>query len=170
MNITSVRLIYFSPTRTTKTVLAAIADGLGCPAVHHTDLTTPKNRSAAERHLSDDLILIGMPVYEEYIPEIVKDTLLEFRGHAQSVALVSVYGNIGFGMSLKDLTVIARAMQLTPAAAAFIGEHSFSCPDIPLAAARPDDQDMVKARAFGADVARKLSAASSYVVVNLTQF
>lgn len=128
MEFASVRLIYFSPTHTTKKVLTAIAKGISCATVYHTDLTTPKKRSTAERTLHDDLILLGLPVYEEYLPEIVKETLSEFKGHSQPAALVSVYGNIGFGMSLKELVSLTESMRLTPVAAAtFIGEHSFSC-------------------------------------------
>jgi ferredoxin len=166
MEITSVRLIYFSPTHTTKKVLTAIAKGIGCATVHHTDLTTPKKRASAERTLQDDLILLGLPVYEEYLPEIVNETLHEFKGCSQPVALVSVYGNIGFGMSLKELTSFAQSMQLTPVAAStFIGEHSFSCREIPLAAGRPDEQDLKKAETFGADLACKLSAMTSVAEV-----
>jgi hypothetical protein len=83
-----------------------------------------------------------------------------------------VYGNIGFGMSLKESTSLARSMRLTPVAAAtFIGEHSFSCPEIPLAAGRPDGQDLSKAETFGAELARKLTAISSpSEIAPLTQF
>ena len=162
MEITSVRLIYFSPTHTTKKVLAAIANGIGCTTIHHTDLTTPKKRSTAERILQEDLILLGLPVYEEYLPDIVKETLLQFQGYSQPVTLVSVYGNIGFGMSLKELTSLAQSMQLAPVAAAtFIGEHSFSCQEIPLAVGRPDAEDLKQAETFGADLTRKLAALSS---------
>lgn len=162
MEIASVRLIYFSPTHTTKKVLTAIANGVGCATIHHTDLTTPKKRLTVDRTLQNDLILLGLPVYEEYLPDIMKETLSEFQGHSQPVALVSVYGNIGFGMSLKELTSLAQSMQLVPVAAAtFIGEHSFSCQEIPLAAGRPDEKDLRKAESFGADLARKLAALSS---------
>jgi ferredoxin len=135
---------------------------VGCATIHHTDLTTPKKRLTADGSLQEDLILLGLPVYEEYVPDIVKETLLQFQGHSQPVTLVSVYGNIGFGMSLKELTSLAQSMQLVPVAAAtFIGEHSFSCQEIPLASGRPDGQDLRKAEAFGADLGRKLAAISS---------
>ncbi len=39
MRIDEVRLIYFSPTRTTKSALMAIAEGLGAGRVEHLDLT-----------------------------------------------------------------------------------------------------------------------------------
>ena len=41
MNIEKLRLLYFSPTQTTKKVLNAIADGLKIEAVLDSDLTLP---------------------------------------------------------------------------------------------------------------------------------
>jgi hypothetical protein len=41
MDINSARLIYFSPTRTTRTVVEGIAQGLRIVTVEHVDLTPP---------------------------------------------------------------------------------------------------------------------------------
>ena len=44
------------------------------------------------------------------------------------------------------------------AAGAFVGEHSYSTPETPVAAGRPDTQDLAEAEAFGAAVREKLAA------------
>lgn len=44
------------------------------------------------------------------------------------------------------------------AAAAFVGEHSYSTPETPVAAGRPDAQDLARAAEFGAAVRKKLAA------------
>ena len=45
MNIEKLRLLYFSPTQTTKKVLNAIAAGFKPEAVIHIDLTLPDSSS-----------------------------------------------------------------------------------------------------------------------------
>lgn len=42
--------------------------------------------------------------------------------------------------------------------AAFVGEHSYSTPETPVAAGRPDAQDLARAAEFGAAVRKKLAA------------
>jgi len=66
------------------------------------------------------------------------------------VVLIAVYGNIDFGLSLIKLNDISKQVNLqVVAAAVFIGEHSFSTKDNPIAKNRPDKFDLQKAREFG---------------------
>jgi ferredoxin len=44
------------------------------------------------------------------------------------------------------------------AACTFIGEHSFSGPKTPIAAGRPDSEDLTKAEAFGKKISDKLTS------------
>ena len=150
MYIQSANLIYFSPTRSTKKILMAIAKGFGIDRPKLTDITTPAQRSQADMTVREDIAVIGMPVYEEFIPDLVRETLKRLKGNGQPLVLVSVYGNIGFGMSLVELNAIAAESNLRPiAAAAFIAEHSFANSDNPLATGRPDENDLQIARNFG---------------------
>ena len=52
----------------------------------------------------------------------------------------------------------ARQGFVPVAAAAFVGEHSYSTPETPVAAGRPDAQDLARAAEFGAAVRKKLAA------------
>ena len=63
MRIDEVRLIYFSPTRTTKITLMAIAEGLGAGRVEHLDLTPAGAQSGEFEEIRDELVIIGTPVY-----------------------------------------------------------------------------------------------------------
>ncbi|HKI50218.1 MAG TPA: 4Fe-4S dicluster domain-containing protein, partial [Desulfobacteria bacterium] len=47
------------------------------------------------------------------------------------------------------------------AAGAFIGEHSYSTPDRPIAEARPDKKDLNEAQTFGAHIRKKLAPVES---------
>ena len=59
-----------------------------------------------------------------------------------------------------DLTL---SLGLTPfAAGAFIGEHSYSTPEMPVAEGRPDSMDIADARIFGGQCARKLDSSGAF--------
>ena len=62
-----------------------------------------------------------------------------------------------FGVALQEMAAIVseRGFHVV-AGAAFIGEHSFSHDKLPLAAGRPDPQDLQTAQSFGAQVVSKL--------------
>ena len=61
-------LIYFSPTGTTRKIVAAIAAGFTAQHVEHYNLT----RDITPRHkqLYDGVAIIGVPVYAGRVPEI----------------------------------------------------------------------------------------------------
>ncbi len=151
--------IFFSPTGTTKHVLLGIIQGIAPDEIKGYDLTPPINRESfhLEFDQEDNLVLLGIPVYEEHVPHFLWDTLNGIKAKGQSIILVVVYGNIGFGMSLIELKNWAKEAGFNViAAAAFIGEHSFSHKGLPLAEGRPDTEDMKFARDFGISIAKKL--------------
>lgn len=152
LETTTLRSVYFSPTRTTRAVVRAVAEGLGLRCAE-TDLTTPAERGDNLCRIEEEVLLIGVPVYEEKVPQLIRPSLLQIAGGNRPVVLVAVYGNIGFGMTLVDLREICEEVSLRPiAAAAFVGEHSFATAAAPLAAGRPDRIDLERAREFGARV------------------
>lgn len=159
MNIAKTTLVYFSPTGTTKTVLEAMAKGIGLP-VNDLDLTLPSAREQQYTFGSDELVIIGFPVYGGRIPQIQDSIfpLLEKATTSQAgtdcttlssvkVVPVVVYGNRAYDDALLELTQLCREKNYMPlAAAAFIGEHSYN-PN--LAAHRPDKADKELAQNFG---------------------
>ena len=63
-------------------------------------------------------------------------------------------------VELYDLTL---SLGLIPfAAGAFIGEHSYSTPEMPVAEGRPDSMDLADARIFGGQCARKLDSSGAF--------
>lgn len=162
MDIKSAAFVCFSPTGTTKKVGLAIAAGMGITAPRNIDLTRPGARLEPIGSVVEDVLVIGMPVYEEHLPDIVGHALAGLAGRGQPAVLYVVYGNIGFGMALCELYSLVAAAGFTPVgAAAFIGEHSFSTAALPLASGRPDANDLELARDFGAQAHAKLTAAGS---------
>ena len=157
MLINSAKLIYFSPTGTTKKILHKIAEGLEIDYIYDVNLTLPDARNSAIEAVDEDIAIIGVPVYEEKVPEFLRPCLSGLKGFNKPVVIVSVYGNIGGGISLNELKAISENCGFWVAAAgSFIGEHSFSTKEVPVAEGRPDLQDMMVTIEFGRKIKRKL--------------
>jgi len=151
MDIREVRLVYFSPTGTTRTVLEGIARGVAGAEVTRVDLTPPSAAnagSAPERN--DVLTVVGAPVYGGRLPVDAVSRLRRLAGPHTPAVVVVVYGNRAYEDALLELRSLAAEQGFVPVAAgAFIGEHSYSTPDLPIAPGRPDADDLTQAERFG---------------------
>jgi len=146
-----VQVIYFSPTGTTKRVLEGIIEGVKPDRVDFADLRNSQaNKIVKTDSDAPDLVLIGMPTYVSRIPPEAAAELKKVKGAGIPAVIVAVYGNNKFGDILLEMKNIANSAGFIPiAAAAFIGEHSFSTDEKPIAHNRPDIADMKKAKSFG---------------------
>lgn len=155
MELSQQKLIYFSPTQTTQKVLAAIAEGTGIAQTGQVNLTLPDTETTA---FNQELAIIGTPVYGGRVALEAVNRLKKIKGNGTPAVITVLYGNREFEDALVELRDIVLDAGFVPvAAAAFIGEHSFSTDDTPIAAARPDTDDLDVAREFGKTVIDKLS-------------
>ncbi len=130
----------------------AVVRGLGIPVVESCDYTLPGKRSSTDviRVAADTVVIIGVPVYEEHIPQTVGNLLQKIQARQQPTVICAVYGNIGFGRALLELYDLAVTGNLQVVGAmACIGEHSFSSETASLASGRPDDSDLLEVMKFG---------------------
>lgn len=161
MEFKSIHLVYFSPTHTSAKTAFAIAEGMQAEVLLETDLTYEKSDEEIEIH-KDELTVVAVPVYGGRVAETAVERLQALKGCQAPVVPVVVYGNRDYEDALRELTDLLEAQGFVAVAAgAFVGEHSFSRKDMPIAAARPDDADHLTASRFGQDVKKKLSALSS---------
>lgn len=161
MSCSKLKLICFSPTRTTKQILYAIAEGLQADKLTVFDVTRQEGIPDDFDCSDDDLVIIGAPVYSGRLPSVMLERLASLKGNGVPVVSIVVYGNRAYEDALLELTDFAGAAGFKPVAgAAFIGEHSFSTSEIPLSVGRPDFADIDKAKSFGTELAEKLAAKS----------
>lgn len=148
-------LIYFSPTGTSKTTAEKIAEGTGGP-VEVYDLTHAK--SGVQEHISDGVAVFAMPVYAGRLPDACIERMKGITGDVPA-AVVCVYGNRDYEDALVELrdAVSEKGFNVI-AGGAFIGEHSYSTDEKPIAKNRPDAADGEKAADFGRAVAEKISS------------
>jgi ferredoxin/flavodoxin len=159
MKIKSLKLICFSPTGTTRAVVEGIAYGIGHNNVEMIDITSPIAREQQLYTYEDELLIIAVPVYMGRVPALLNGWLHSIKAPNTPVVCVVVYGNRVFDNSLLELKDIMIKCGCIPiAGAAFIGEHSFSSPDTPIAEGRPDAYDINHAELFGHKINEKLLA------------
>ncbi|AFA48584.1 EFR1 family ferrodoxin [Acetobacterium woodii] len=164
MKLQSIKLVYFSPTGTTKTVVESVMRGIDADSIklERIDLTKPATRQKPLQTGENDLLLVGVPVYMGRVPEVVQAWLQSIKAQNTPAVCIVVYGNRDYGDALIELKDILAADGCLPiAAGAFIGEHSFSSAETPIAADRPDLRDISQAEAFGCKIKDKLDAIQS---------
>ena len=135
----------------------AVGRGLDIGIAQEIDLTSPRVRNGVPPALRGEIILIGVPVYGMGIPNVLDSFFTRLRGNHQPAVLIAVYGNVSAGSALLDLTDIAKKAGFpVVGAGAFIGEHTLSTPETPLAIGRPNSADLRLAEEFGRNIRRKL--------------
>lgn len=149
--------VYFSATDTTKKTVLTIADEaarlLGAEREDY-DFTLPGMRENGFAAGKDDLVIFGTPVYAGRVPNVLLKYLATIQGNGALAVPVVLFGNRNFDDGLIELrNILENTGFHTVAAAAFVGEHSFSKA---LAAGRPDADDMKEALAFAGKVAEKV--------------
>lgn len=150
----------FSPTGTSAGILHGIAEGISRvlnTEVIFNDLTfNPVDRNI--KLCPDDVVIAAAPVYGGKIAPVIKQRLEGIKGNNARCIVVAVYGNRAFENAAVDFaTYMKDCGFVVCGAGAFVGEHSYSTADTPIAAGRPDRQDMADAIAFGEEIALKIS-------------
>lgn len=138
--------VYFSGTGTTEKTVRRIASGLAAALsvpLETFDFTPPAARQADLTFGPDELVVLGTPTYAGRVPNVLLPYLTgKVRGSGTPAVPVVLFGNRAFDDSLMELRNILTANGFMPvAAAAFVGEHSFSRT---LGAGRPNAADMTQ--------------------------
>ncbi len=142
-----INLIYFSPTKTTEKIVSQIAAAIADTDLQRYDLTRMSTDVPAR--ISAGTTIIGVPVYAGRVPAIVLERLARLQGDGLPAVLVVVYGNREFEDALRELADVVTTKGFhVVAAAAFVGEHSYSPRQQPIAQNRPDQTDLEHTSAF----------------------
>jgi ferredoxin len=157
MDVKSVKLVYFSPTGTSKKIAEAVARGIRAP-YEHVDLTRPESRTGEFKVFGTELAVISMPVWAGRVPQEAVTRFRRLKADDTPAVLAVVYGNRAYEDALIELSDLALEAGFKPVAGgAFIGEHSYSTSEKPTAHGRPDSSDLEEAEEFGGKVKAKLA-------------
>jgi ferredoxin len=139
-------LLYFSATDTTAKIVKEITNGMGESGKEY-DITLPAARQEEISFHSDDVVVIGVPVYAGRVPAFLIDYFAKVKGNQTKAVFIVVYGNRDYEDALLELKdTLEQNGFIGIAGGAFIGEHSYTSK---LAAGRPDKEDLNSARKFG---------------------
>ncbi|MCU4154615.1 EFR1 family ferrodoxin [Carboxylicivirga sp. A043] len=152
----SINIIYYSPTQTTKTIVNEIARHIELEPTSETNLAK-EPVGLLHTVSADSLTIIGLPVYGGRLPQQIIKNLKQLKGNQSPVVIVVVYGNRDYDDALLELNNIVHDGGFKVlAAAAFIGEHSYSTKAQPIAQHRPDSDDLQKCKDFADLISQKL--------------
>jgi ferredoxin/flavodoxin len=162
MKIQSLKLVCFSPTGTTKAIIQGVARGINQSTVELIDITKPNARKQQLQTSENELLVVAVPVYVGRVPALLIEWLHAIKARNTPAVCIVVYGNREYDDALLELKDIMTKRGCIPVAcAAYIGEHSFSNSETPIAAARPDANDLNHAELFGRKINEKLLSISS---------
>ena len=126
MKINTVKLIYFSPTRTTRKVLEGIARGIQAESIEHLDLTPPAAETCTPATIHVDLAIIGVPVYTGRVAQTAVNRFGRLKAAKIPAILVAVYGNRAYEDALMELKDLAEVAGFTPVAAGALNSNSLA--------------------------------------------
>lgn len=148
MKLNQITICYYSPTHSSKKIAQSIADGLQIARRREIDLTTDTSTSPIS--IQDSICIVAVPVYGGLVAPVAAQRIRRIKAINSVVIPVVVYGNRDYEDALIQLRDMLQEQGFVPfCGAAFIGEHSYSRPEMPIAENRPDDEDLKMAEDFG---------------------
>lgn len=149
----NVTALYFSATGVVAKVVKEMARSLD-KDFKDLNITLPDSRKEGLRFGSDDLLVVGVPVYAGRVPGLLAEYFKEVIGNKTPAVFVAVYGNRDYEDALVELRDIFEDQGFIGlAACSFIGEHSYTRE---VATGRPDEMDLNIARDFAKRIEDKL--------------
>ena len=152
--------LFFSPTQTGAKVAQAIQNGMQTEPGESIDIT----KAAVEKTFgADDVVIVTMPVYSGRLPPVATERFKAIQGNGANAVAIALYGNAKVGDALLELTDLCKEQGFEViAAATFIGEHSFTMKQFPIAVGRPDADDLKKAEQFAKQIQEKLNVGGPF--------
>lgn len=159
MNISEIHLLTFSPTHTSQRVGEAIVHGTAISCVKTVDLTLAE--VAPYTVPAHALAIITVPVYGGRVAPLALQRLAAIQADGAPAVIVVVYGNRAYEQALIQLDDFATSQGFKViSGATFVGEHSYSTAQHPIAVGRPDADDLDFAREYGEKIRTKIEQAS----------
>lgn len=159
MKINELKLVYFSPTGTTRRVIMETARHIGLKSVSF-DFSVYKAKKPVLKFAENDFALFAAPVYGGRVPALFTEYLENVTGKGTPAALIVTYGCREYEDALLEMkTVVESHGFKVIAAAAFPAEHSIIQT---IGARRPNKEDMKTIGEFGVEINRRIKNEKSF--------
>ena len=147
--------VFFSPSETTKKVVGLIADNIN----EENEICDLLYFDGEKEFSSDDVVVVGMPVFAGRLPETAAKRLSKLQGNNTKAIAVANYGNAQIKDALLELVDILKENNFDViAAATTISHHSIFDG---VAVGRPDESDVEKINEFSKKVVEKIENGGS---------
>ena len=147
--------IFFSPSGTTKKVLEQIASNFN----QDNEICDLLYFDGEKEFASDDIVIVGMPVFAGRIPKRAAMRLSNIKGNNTKAIAVVNYGNAHVNDALLELVDILKENNFDViAAASTISHHSIFDG---VAIGRPDDEDIERINDFAQKAIEKIETGGS---------
>lgn len=151
MKVKDVIGMYFSPTGTTRKIIEEMSQNIKYDAKKVDILKDGELNYILD---SNDLLIIGVPVFGGRVPEIIIEKLKYIKGKDTLAIPIVVYGKRAYEDSLLELKniLVSKGFKVI-AAATFIGQHSIVNS---IATGRPNDSDLNILEEFAKKIVNKI--------------
>lgn len=147
--------VFFSPSETTKKVVNLIAENFK----EENEICDLLYFNNEKEFTSDNIVIVGMPVFAGRIPETARERLSKLKGNNTKAIAVVNYGNAQIADALVELVDILQENNFDViAAASTISHHSIFDG---VAIGRPDDEDIAKINEFAQNAIEKIENGGS---------
>lgn len=164
MKMNELKLVYFSPTGTTRKVIMEVARNIDLKSVSF-DLTVHKEKRPSLQFKKDDFVLFGIPVYGGRVPQTFLEYFDLVKGEGTPAALIATYGCREYEDALLELkTEVENRGFKVIGAAAFPTEHSIVRS---IGLGRPNKEDMKVIADYGIQLNRRLKKEKSFDKFNI---
>lgn len=165
MKMNELKLVYFSPTGTTRKVIMETAKNIDLKSVSY-DLSIHKEKKPSLHFKENDFVLFGIPVYAGRVPETFLQYFENLNGKNTPAALIATYGCREYEDALLELKneVEQRGFKVI-GAAAFPVEHSIVRS---IGLSRPNKEDMKVIADYGIQLNRKINTCDSFDNITIT--
>lgn len=143
--------VYFSPSGTTEKIVNEVSKNFDLNRENY-DLLSFDD----EKQFNDELVIIGMPVFNGRIPKTARQRLSKMKGNNTKTIAILNYGNLDYGDALLELTELLKENGFNlVGVATTISQHSMFND---IAKNRPDELDLKKISEFSEKIVEKLKS------------
>lgn len=143
MQVQSITTVFFSPTGNTRKYLQGMTSDCGMPVTEFD--VTGYGIEYYREFFSDELVVIGAPVYGGLLPSVAMERFSKLRGCQTPCVIVACYGNRAFDDSLIELAELLKRQDFVIyGAAALVGRHTYGSIQVD----RPNENDIQEAKDF----------------------
>lgn len=146
--------IHFSPTGNTAKVVNVIGRKIAGDYYKEIDMAVPGNRGSVRNFSSNELVIVGVPVYRGRVPEVMAEEIMNWKGNKTPAIILVTYGNRVVEDALLELKDLMIKQGFVPfGAGIFSGQHSYNKE---IAYNRPDKKDLTVAENFAQEILETL--------------